>query len=30
VRTGGEFHHWVILALLALLLGEMLLERRFI
>ncbi len=30
VRTGGEYHHWVILALLACLAGEMMLERRFI
>lgn len=30
VRTGGEYHHWVILALLACLVGEMVLERRFI
>ncbi len=30
VRIGGEYHHWVILALLACLVGEMVLERRFI
>jgi hypothetical protein len=30
LRAGGEFHHWVILALLLCLLGEMIVERRFI
>jgi hypothetical protein len=30
VSSGGEFHHWVILALLGCLIGEMVLERRFI
>jgi hypothetical protein len=30
VSSGGEFHHWVILALLGGLIGEMVLERRFI
>ncbi|MCZ7649474.1 MAG: BatA domain-containing protein [Planctomycetota bacterium] len=29
-RGGAEWHHWVVLALLALLVGELLMERRFL
>ena len=29
-RRGGEWHHWAILALLGLLVGEMLMQRRFL
>jgi hypothetical protein len=29
-RVGREWHHWVLIAMLALLTGEMLMQRRFV